>query len=254
VDLRTGQVTGAEALVRWQHPRLGLLSPDVFIPLAESTGLVEPLTRVVLRQALAACRGWRDDGLDITVAVNLSAKNLSNRDLTAFVLRELDEAHLPARALVLEITESSVMGDPDATVPVLRQLVDAGVTLSLDDFGTGYSSLAYLQRLPVQEVKIDRSFVTGLGTASDDHSSTALIGSIVGLGRAFGLRVVAEGVEDEASLRRLEALGCDTVQGYLLGRPAHRDELARVAHTRLQQSVATTVPRQRPVLLGAARA
>jgi diguanylate cyclase (GGDEF)-like protein len=254
VDLRSGQVTGAEALVRWQHPRLGLLSPDVFIPLAESTGLVEPLTRVVLRQALAACRGWRDDGLDITVAVNLSAKNLSNQDLTAFVLKALDEAHLPARALVLEITESSVMGDPGATVPVLRQLVDAGVTLSLDDFGTGYSSLAYLQRLPVQEVKIDRSFVIGLGTASDDHSSSALIASIVGLGRAFGLRVVAEGVEDEATLRRLEAIGCDTVQGYLLGRPASRDELARVAHVRLQQSVAHGIPRQGPAVLGTATA
>ena len=249
VDLATGRTTGAEALVRWQHPRLGLLSPDVFIPIAESTGLIEPLTRTVLRLALLACRDWRDQGLDLTVAVNLSARLVSNPDLPSAVQRALLDAGLPAGALVLEITESSVMGDRPSIGPVLEQLVALGVTLSLDDFGTGYSSLAYLQRLPVQEVKIDQSFVTGLSSAGDDKSSTALISSIVGLGRAFGLRIVAEGVEDEATLARLAVLGCDVVQGYLLGRPVTSEVLARNAGQRHASLAGVEVPR-RPALVG----
>ena len=232
VDLRTRRLTGAEALVRWQHPRLGMLSPEVFIPIAESTGLIEPLTHVVLRSALSACRTWRDGGLQATVAVNLSARNVTNPALPAHVSAALTEAGLPATALVLEITESSVMEAPDATVPILAQLVAAGVTLSLDDFGTGYSSLAYLQRLPVQEVKIDRSFVTGLA-GDDDHASEALITSIISLGRAFGLRVVAEGVEDSQTLERLAALGCDTAQGYYFGRPRPAEELPGTARALL---------------------
>jgi len=249
VDLRTGRVTGAEALVRWQHPRWGLLSPDVFIPAAESTGLIEPLTQLVLDRALLACRDWRDAGLDLTVAVNLSARNISSPDLPQVVLSALRAAGLPARSLILEITESSVMGDPDAAVPVLERLVDAGVTLSLDDFGTGYSSLAYLQRLPVQELKIDRSFVTGLGSTGDDRAAVALISSIVGLGRAFGLRVVAEGVEDGVTLRRLAALGCDLAQGYLLGRPGTADALAAMARApRLDALTAAAPPALRSVL------
>jgi EAL domain-containing protein (putative c-di-GMP-specific phosphodiesterase class I) len=221
----------------------------VFIPLAESTGLIEPLTRVVLASALAACRTWRAQGLDVTVAVNLSARNVSNRGLPATVAAALAAADLPPEALVLEITESSVMDDPDATVPTLAKLVATGVTLSLDDFGTGYSSLAYLQRLPVQEVKIDRSFVIGLGTAGHDHASAALITSIVGLGRAFRLRVVAEGVEDEATLQRLAALGCDIAQGYYLGRPQAADELPVTAR-KLAGNSAVEIPRPR---LGATR-
>ena len=162
LDLATGRIGGVEALVRWRHPRLGLLGADAFIPLAESTGLIDSLTRLVLRRALADCRQWRAHGLDLTVAVNLSARNVNNVLLPEEVGAALAEAGLPADRLVLEITESAVMGDPDRTVPTLTRLADMGVVLSLDDFGTGYSSLAYLQRLPVHEVKIDRSFVSGL--------------------------------------------------------------------------------------------
>jgi len=233
VDLHTRRLTSAEALVRWQHPRLGLLSPDVFIPIAESTGLIEPLTHAVLRSALAACRTWRNGGLEVSVAVNLSARNVSNPALPGQISAALAAAGLPAEALVLEITESSVMGDHEATIPILAQLVASGVTLSLDDFGTGYSSLAYLQRLPVQEVKIDRSFVTGL-TGDDERASEALITSIVGLGKAFRLRVVAEGVEDAETLERLAELGCDTAQGYHLGRPRPAEELPLTARALLQ--------------------
>jgi len=230
VDLRSGRITGVEALVRWQHPRLGTLSPDTFIPLAESTGLIEPLTRLVLRSAVRACRRWLDDGLQLTVAVNLSARCVSNPALAAIVAAVLDEAELPPGVLVLEITESAVMADPDAAVPTLRRLVEAGIKLSLDDFGTGYSSLAYLQRLPIQELKIDRSFVRGLtGAASDQHASETLIRSIVGLAKALDLRVVAEGVEHAEAIDRLESLGVDCAQGFHLGLAESADRILAIA-------------------------
>ena len=171
---------------------------------------------------------------------------MTDPELPGAVLRSLFEAGLPARALVLEITESSVMDDRDAAVTVLEELVAAGITISLDDFGTGYSSLAYLQTLPVQEVKIDRSFVRGLGT-SDEQASRALISSVVGLGKAFGLRVVAEGVEDQLALLQLERLGCDVAQGYLLGRPDSAARIAELTQQRQETGVDSSrsaVPRQ----------
>ena len=200
LDLHLNQIMSVEALVRWRHPTDGLLSPDHFIPLAESSGLVEELTRQVLRKALHQCRQWRDEGLDLVVAVNMSAHTLNNANLAEDVAAALAEAGLPADRLVLEITESILMGDPARTVPILQRLADIGVTLSLDDFGTGYSSLAYLQKLPVSEVKIDKSFVVGLLQEDTDDqeaaASSVLIRSILSLGDSLGLRVVAEGVED----------------------------------------------------------
>jgi diguanylate cyclase (GGDEF)-like protein len=240
VDLRSGRITGVEALVRWQHPRLGTLSPDTFIPLAESTGLIEPLTRLVLRSAVHACRRWLDGGLQLTVAVNLSARCVSNSALAAIVAAALDEAGLPAGVLVLEITESAVMADPDAAVPTLRRLVEAGIKLSLDDFGTGYSSLAYLQRLPIQELKIDRSFVRGLtGAPADQRASETLIRSIVGLAKALDLRVVAEGVEHAEAVGRLESLGVDCAQGFHLGLPESADHILALAR---QESACQPLP------------
>ncbi len=218
IDLTTGAVTGVEALVRWNHPTLGVLGPDRFIPLAESTGLIEALTPLVLEAALTQCRDAQADGVPISVAVNLSARNISDPELPARVARTLERTGVPASRLVLEITESSVMGDPEQTMPVLQQLRDLGVCLSLDDFGTGYSSLSYLQRLPVGEVKIDRSFVMGL-SGEDKISTRALIRTITGLGAALGLRIVAEGVEDQATLSELRDLGCDVAQGYYISRP-----------------------------------
>jgi diguanylate cyclase (GGDEF)-like protein len=224
LDLATGAIVAVEALVRWRHPTHGLLSPDAFIPLAESTGLIHPLTDVVLRKALRQCRDWIDGGLDITVAVNLSARSVDG-GLPEKIAMALAEAGLPARALILEITESAVMGDPDRAVPALRRVADIGVKLSLDDFGTGYSSLSYLQRLPVQEVKIDRSFVFGLGGPTSSYASAALIRSIITIGENLGLRIVAEGVEDAIVLEALRGLGCDLAQGYHIGRPGTSEQL-----------------------------
>ncbi len=219
IDLLTGEVTGVEALVRWAHPTLGVLGPDRFIPLAESTGLIEGLTPLVLEAGLAACRSWAaEDEYPISVAVNLSARNISDPLLPTRVAAAIARIGLPADRVILEITESSVMGDPAQTLPVLHQLRDLGVTLSLDDFGTGYSSLSYLQRLPVGEVKIDRSFVQGL--SGESRSSTrALIKTIIGLGADLNLRIVAEGVEDLATLDELRGLGCQVAQGYYISRP-----------------------------------
>jgi diguanylate cyclase (GGDEF)-like protein len=225
IDLSSKQVTGVEALVRWNHPHLGLLGPDAFIPLAESSGMIEQITPLVLRMALRQCRAWLDDGLDLTVAVNLSAKTVSNPSLPEMVGLALADAGLTPDHLVLEITESSVMGDPDRTLPVLRRLAANGVALSLDDFGTGYSSLSYLQRFPVREVKIDRSFVRGLADPAGAHTAEALIRSIIGLGDSLRLNIVAEGVEDAATLLKLQQYGCDVAQGYFIGRPAPADEL-----------------------------
>ena len=222
VVLGDGAVVGMEALVRWQHPELGMLSPDDFVPLAEQTGLVRPLTAVVLRVALRQCREWLDAGRHMSVAVNLSARGLDDAMLPVLVDELLAAAGVPPSALTLEITETSVMSDVARTLPLLQRLADLGVALSVDDFGTGYSSLAYLRRLPVTEVKIDKSFVQDMGT---DAGDAAIVETIVGLARHLGLRVVAEGVEDELSRERLVNMGCDLAQGYLISRPMPADRL-----------------------------
>ena len=215
IDLATHLVTGAEALVRWHHPTLGIVPPDRFIPLAESTGLIEQLTPLVLNAALTECAQWP---AGISVAVNLSARNLNEPQLAERVANCLVATGVDPDRLILEITESTVMGDPAQALPILHRLHDLGVCLSLDDFGTGYSSLSYLQRLPVGELKVDRAFVVGL-TGDDQDSSRAVIRTIANLGRNLGLRIVAEGIEDEATRQALLDLGCDTGQGFYFSRP-----------------------------------
>jgi diguanylate cyclase (GGDEF)-like protein len=219
LDLGVDLITGVEALVRWDHPTRGPIPPDVFIPLAESTGLIEPLTRSVLATALRQCRAWQHEGVDLGVAVNLSVRNLLNAALPDQIAAALVTAGLPAQKLTLEITESSVMVDPERTVAVLKRLAAIGVTLSLDDFGTGYSSLSYLQQLPVTEVKIDRSFIAGLSRVPEQRASGLLVRSIINLSTSLGMRVVGEGVEDGATLERLRDLGCDIIQGYHVASP-----------------------------------
>ncbi len=214
-DLGSGDVTGVEALVRWEHPTLGLLPPDEFIPLAEHTGLIRPLTLVVLDEALAQARRWADAGRQLDVAVNVSARCLLDLEFPTEVAAALLRHGVPAGKLKLEITESTVMVDPDRALLVLQQLADLGTTLSINDFGTGYSSMAYLQRLPVHELKIDRSFVSRLS----ESTNAAIVASSIDLGRNLGLRVVAEGVEDLATWDRLGDLGCHSAQGYYLSRP-----------------------------------
>src|SRR4051794_3577781 len=212
-DLLRRTITGAEALVRWHHPERGTITPDHFIPLAETSGLIERLTTHVLTQALHECARWHRSGHDLTVSVNLSPRNVKDSSLPQRVDDLLAQAGVPADRLILEITESSVMEEPERAVPVLHQLADRGIGLSLDDFGTGYSSLSYLQQLPVNELKIDRSFVMRLDRNAGTHAH-ALVRSITALARNLGLRVVAEGIETEEQLAALIDLGCEIGQGY----------------------------------------
>ena len=236
-QLVSGEVVGVEALVRWEHPELGWISPDEFIPVAERSGLIGPLTSHVLDASLAACAQWARAGHEVGIAVNLSARSLHDADLVAEVERLLRRHGVPAKQLTLEVTEGSVMADPTRAVAVLHALRDLGVRLSVDDFGTGYSSLAYLQRLPVQEVKIDRSFVIGLGQAREN---TAIVRAIVDLGRALGLDVVAEGVEDADTWQLLAAMNCDLVQGWHLSRPMPIDALPAWLDAREQEPTGRT--------------
>jgi EAL domain-containing protein (putative c-di-GMP-specific phosphodiesterase class I) len=221
-DLASGHIIGVEALVRWAHPRYGSLPPDEFIPLAEHTGLIRPLTELVLDQSLRQCRSWADQGLDLSVAVNLSARSLLDTDLAANIGRLLEQTGVAPSRLTLEITESMMMADPVRALETMHRLAAMGISLSIDDFGTGYSSLSYLKRLPVHEVKIDKSFVLSM-TVDDDDAT--IVRSIVDLARNLRLRVVAEGVEDAPSLAALAALGCDMVQGYYLSRAVPGDTL-----------------------------
>lgn len=216
IDMATGTPVAAEALARWCHPALGMLTPDVFIPLAERCGLMPALTRHMVGAALADCAGWRRDGLPMAVAVNVSAIDLTDSTLVDDVEAALRRHALPPEALVFEVTERDVMSDFERAADTLAQLRALGVGLSLDDFGTGHSSLARLRALPVHELKIDRSFVMAMTENSHDH---AIVSAVVDLARRFGLRIVAEGVEDEDTWTALRALGCHTAQGYLLGRP-----------------------------------
>jgi EAL domain-containing protein (putative c-di-GMP-specific phosphodiesterase class I) len=220
--LLTGTVKSVEALVRWQHPELGWMQPDEFIPIAERSGLIGPLTTRVLDASLAACAQWRAEGHDLGVAVNLSARSLHDADLVEEVARLLRRHGVPANRLTLEVTEGSVMADPTRAIALLHQLRDLGVRLSVDDFGTGYSSLSYLKRLPIHEVKVDRSFVTTLADGGED---LAIVRAIIDLGHTLGLEVVAEGVEDAATWDLLTGMGCDIVQGWHLARPMPTGEL-----------------------------
>ena len=216
VELPTGRVVAVEALVRWQHPTRGLLGPDTLIPLAETTGLMHPLTDWVLRTAVRQAADWRRTGAPLRIAVNISPRSLLEGDLPATVLHLLAAEGLPAALLELEITETAVMGDPDGAARVLRQLDALGVKVSIDDFGAGYTSLAHLKDLPVKALKIDRALVTGLLERSEDEAVTS---AVIDLGHRLGLSVLAEGVETPAVYDRLGELGCDEVQGYVLSRP-----------------------------------
>ena len=222
VALPGGDVVGVEALVRWQHPTRGLLAPGHFLAVVEQTSLIEPLTAAVLDQALAQVRAWADAGLELPVAVNVSARSLHHADLPDRVLDRLRAHGVPAAMLRLEITESALMAEPQRAREVLARLHAAGVRLSIDDFGTGYTSMGHLQRLPVDELKVDRSFVTDMTTSPED---AVLVRSVVDLGHHLGLTVVAEGVEEASTVEALTALGCDVAQGYLFARPQPAAEI-----------------------------
>jgi EAL domain-containing protein (putative c-di-GMP-specific phosphodiesterase class I) len=223
VSLGSGMVVAVEALVRWDHPEQGVIGPGDFIPLAEQTGLMKPLTATVTEQALRECARWRADGLELGVSINLSAQSLVDRSFPGEIAELLERTGVPATALRFEITESSVLGD-DGAVGTLDELCALGMDISIDDFGTGYSSLAYLKRLPVREVKIDRAFVMTMAT---DERDAKIVRSTVALAQSLGLRAVAEGVEDEATWDMLESYGCDLAQGYLIAPALDADALMR---------------------------
>ena len=229
VDLTTGEVRGVEALVRWDHPSRGIVLPSSFVGHAEHTGLIRPLTMFVLDEALSQVGRWRSAGLSLSVAVNLSMRSLLDRALIEDIQAMLRKWDVPADVLELELTESTIMADPQRANEILESLHDLGVGLSIDDFGTGYSSLGKLKSLPVDEIKIDRSFVVGM---AHDHSDATIVRSTIDLARNLGLRVVAEGVEDVAVRDELAALGCDLGQGWFFSRPLEGDALAEWAAAR----------------------
>jgi diguanylate cyclase (GGDEF)-like protein len=220
----TGELLGVEALLRWQHPTRGLLLPGEFIELAEGSTLIKRLTTLVLNCTLGSCRTWLDQGLRLPVAVNISSRSLCDPEFPAIISGHLARAGVPAELLTIELTETTVMAYPGLALRILQKLRDIGVRLSVDDFGTGYSSLAYLKKLPVTELKIDREFIKGLTSDPDD---AVIVQSATDLGHNLGLSVVAEGVEDETTLAALKAVGIDVAQGFHLGRPMPEDRLHR---------------------------
>lgn len=241
IDLRTGEVRSAEALVRWQHPEFGMMPPGEFIELAEVSGTIHALTRWVVERAVRQTRSWIESGLDLSVAVNLSVRNLYDPDLVSWLADLLADVGLDASRLQMEITESELMDDPLLAMEVLGRIKGLGSTTSIDDFGTGYSSLAYLKNLPIDQLKIDRSFV---GNMARDDSDLTIVRSTIDLSHNLGLTVVAEGVEDPTALQMLAELGCDRAQGYFVSRPVAAGELEQwlrdgAARAQLRELLAT---------------
>ncbi|MEO8016940.1 MAG: EAL domain-containing protein [Pseudomonadota bacterium] len=223
VSLRSSHVSAVEALIRWEHPTRGLVPPAQFIPFAEHTGYIKLLTRWVIREAVRQCGEWLREGLTLQVSVNISARDLMNRDLPEHVAELLAEHDVTPGLLCLEITESGFMEDPAHAQKVLDRLAELGVKLSIDDYGTGYSSLSYIMKLPVQELKIDQSFISRMAT---DEEISTIVRSTIDLGHNLGLQVVAEGVEDVAVWDMLRKLGCDDAQGYFMSKPLEAHALA----------------------------
>ncbi len=240
LELKTSRIVGKEALVRWQHPRLGMIPPDKFILAAEQTGLIGPLTRWVLNDALTSCQLARRDGIRLQVSVNLSARLLHDPQLPRMIAEVLDATGTEPGLLMLEVTESAIVLDPKRAEENLVALSRMGVRISIDDFGTGYTSLASIKHLPVNEIKIDKSFVINMLT---DEKDEMIVRTVIEFGHNFGLTVVAEGVETKEILDALAVLGCDEVQGYYISKPMAYGPLRGLAlsrpHTRLERSKLT---------------
>ncbi|HUX83420.1 MAG TPA: EAL domain-containing protein [Halothiobacillus sp.] len=222
VDIKTGRIMGVEALSRWPHPDEGMISPADFIPMIEQSGLILPFTLWVLEEAIILLQRWAADGIDLNIAVNISARNLLDPNLTETIARLLETHQVSAKNLSLEITESAIMSRPEQALKVLGQLHEIGLKLSIDDFGTGFSSLAYLKKLPVDEIKIDQSFVFGL---TDNDDDAVIVRSTIELAHNLGLKTVAEGIENKETLDMLASLNCDIAQGFYLSRPVPLAEL-----------------------------
>jgi EAL domain-containing protein (putative c-di-GMP-specific phosphodiesterase class I) len=250
VDPQLGRVLGVEALVRWQHPVHGLLMPPDFLPLAARSGLMPKLTRTVLDGALTQLAVWRADGLDLTIAVNLAVSDLLDPDLPGDVSRLLARRDVPPTCLTLEVTEDGVIADPEGAAATLDAIARLGVRIALDDFGTGWSSLAHLRRLPVAELKIDRSFVADMVTDDDD---AAIVRTTLDLARSLRLRVVAEGVEDDDTWALLSELGAEAIQGFVLSRPLPAAQIDAWLTARRDGPIARCRPPQGPTSTHAVR-
>jgi EAL domain-containing protein (putative c-di-GMP-specific phosphodiesterase class I) len=233
--LKTRKVTHAEALVRWQHPTLGMIPPDNFIYIAEQTGQIKALTRWVFITALAQYNAWKTQGIDLNIAINISAENLKESDFHQFIYQGMIAANVPAKKITLEVTESSVVEDPEAAIKVLAEFKDYGMKISIDDYGTGYSSLAQLKQLPVHELKIDKSFIQNIKNDEDDQ---IIVRSTIELAHNMGLHVVAEGIEDEFALNWLSDNGCELAQGYYISRPKPAIDLTPwlLAHLNIKET------------------
>jgi diguanylate cyclase (GGDEF)-like protein len=235
VRLSDYALVGAEALIRWRHPELGVITPDKFIPVAEETGLIVPMGSWVLHQACSQLRQWNDSGInDLRLGVNISGRQFREADLADIVADCIMESGVAARDLDLELTESMLMADGEGTLKLLRALAKLGVTLSIDDFGTGYSSLAYLKRFPVDTVKIDRAFVRDL---DQDEDGRVLVNAIISLAHSLSLKTIAEGVETETQAALLARHGCDEIQGYMIGRPLPVADFTSFAKSYLPREV-----------------
>ena len=242
VSLSQERITGVEVLLRWQHPEHGIIVPDQFIPVAERTGLIIPLTLWVLQQSLLQCRKWNEMGMDLSIAVNLTMWNLEAQELPDQIEALLRDTNVAPESLELEITETSIMSDPQRVIRTLNQIRNLGVRFAIDDFGTGYSSFAYLTKLPVSCIKIDKSFVLNI---ESDRDSSVIVKSIIDLGHNLGLKVVAEGVETIETKKMLHVFQCDEGQGYYFCRPVPGDAMTKfLLESRLtaatHSSVATT--------------
>jgi EAL domain-containing protein (putative c-di-GMP-specific phosphodiesterase class I) len=225
LDVATGRIVAAEALIRWDHPTRGTVSPLEFIPVAEENGLIVPIGQWVLRSACVEAARWQRQGLDLRVAVNLSPLQFKDPELLASVRRALEQTGLPPQRLELEITEGALMTESSQTLATLNALRDLGVSVSLDDFGTGYSSMSYLKRLPLSTLKIDRSFVEGL---PHQEESMAIVRAILSLAKSLGFSVTAEGVETPEQARSLKHMSCDMVQGFLFSKPVTADDIVEL--------------------------
>jgi EAL domain-containing protein (putative c-di-GMP-specific phosphodiesterase class I) len=239
-ELPGGEVRSVEALVRWQHPTEGLLLPEAFLPLAEHIGLIRPLTLFVLNEALRQCSIWHEQGIELRVAVNITGRDLLDLRLPQEVEELLRRWRVEPDHLELEITESTVLSDPPRARDILMRLHALGVRLAVDDFGVGNSSLGYLKRLPIGVLKIDKSFVLNM---ESDHDDAVIVKSTIELGHNLGLSVVAEGVEDEHAWRRLEQLGCNTIQGFYLARPGPPEAITAMLAPPLAQAAGVSAPR-----------
>jgi len=242
VSLSQERITGVEVLLRWQHPEHGIIVPDQFIPVAERTGLIIPLTLWVLQQSLLQCRKWNEMGMDLSIAVNLTMWNLEAQELPDQIEALLRDTNVSPESLELEITETSIMSDPQRVIRTLNQIRNLGVRFAIDDFGTGYSSFAYLTKLPVSCIKIDKSFVLNIET---DRDSSVIVKSIIDLGHNLGLKVVAEGVETVEAKKMLRGFQCDEGQGYYFCRPVPGDAMTKFLlepplTVAMHSSVATT--------------